>query len=274
MKKSLDNLVNKYSNKDYLFSDPIEFCYNYNKKEDIEIIGFISALFSYGNVNSIRSFLSNLFNLMGLSPYSFIKYNKIVLPNNFYYRFQTNQDILIFLNGLKKIVNKYSTIEHLFGEENNCTQERILDFQNNFKDLICDSKNSSLSRGLTFLIGSGNKNSANKRYNMFLRWMVRSDFPDLGIYSTIKKENLLYPLDTHIVKISKILGFTKRNTIDYIMSEQITNNFKKINPTDPLIYDFPLSRLGILKLCKTTYINEICEKCELKKSCSIYARSL
>jgi uncharacterized protein (TIGR02757 family) len=274
MKKSLDNLVIKYSNKDYLFSDPIEYCYHYKKKEDKEIIGFISALFSYGNVNSIRSFLTKLFNLLGLSPYLFIKNNNIVVPNNLYYRFQTNQDLNLFLKALKNIINKYSSIEYLFGEENNSTQERILIFQNNFKNIICDSTNPSLSNGLSFLIGAGNKNSANKRYNMFLRWMVREEFPDLGIYSSFKKENLLYPLDTHIVKISKILGFTNRSTIDNKMSEEITNNFKKINPTDPLIYDFPLSRLGILKLCKTTYIEEICEKCELKKSCSIYARSL
>ncbi|NBU98995.1 MAG: DUF2400 family protein, partial [Spirochaetia bacterium] len=183
-------------------------------------------------------------------------------------------DLNVFLNSLRIVINEFSSIESLFGEENFSTHQRILIFQENLKKIICVSSKISPSDGLKFLIGSCNKNSANKRYNMFLRWMVRDEFPDLGIYSSFKKENLLYPLDTHIVKISKILGFTKRNTINNKMSEEITNYFKKINPSDPLIYDFPLSRLGILKYCKTEYNEYICKKCELKNFCSIYALSL
>jgi uncharacterized protein (TIGR02757 family) len=105
---------------------------------------------------------------------------------------------------------------------------------------------------------------------MFLRWMVRDSFPDFGIYKTISKPELLYPTDVHIVRLSRILGFSNRRTVDFQLAKNISDHFQIINPEDPLLYDFSLSRLGILKICKTKYVPEICEKCELKKICNIY----
>ncbi len=271
---SLNILVDKFSKLEYLKTDPIEFCYRYKEKKDIEIIGFISALFSYGNVIAIRAFLESLLAILGDSPFLNIQKNKLIIPGNLYYRFQTNQDIKNLFKGLSRILNEYSSLELLFGEKDKPTQERIIIFQNSLKAFLKDSKTSPLSNGLKFLTGNGNKNSANKRYNMFLRWMVRDKFPDFGIYKSFTKDNLLFPLDTHIVKISKILGITERKTIDHRMSMEITNKFKEFDADDPLLFDFPLSRLGILKECKVSFIQEICGKCELRNSCIIYTRSL
>ena len=270
--KIFDNIYEKYNDIKYISTDPIEFCYSYSNKSDQELIGFISALFSYGNINSIKAFLRKLFNYLGKNPIKFLLDEYTDLPPDLYYRFQTNQDIHLFLQTLKSIYLKSNTLEKFFYPENKPTRERIMNFQKFYlNESLKFSKNNKFSPGYKFLIGSANKDSSNKRYNMFLRWMVRDTFPDLNIYTSFLKSDLLYPLDTHILKISKILSLTLRNTPGYKMSAEITNEFKKFNKNDPLKYDFPLSRLGILKECKVSYEKTICESCLLKSNCSIYA---
>ncbi len=274
-RKFLDALALKYSDESYLESDPIDFCYRYKDKKDIEIIGFISALFSYGNVLSIKKHLESVFQLFGKSPFAFIQAGNFLdieskIPK---YRFQTSKDILIFLQALSFILNKESSLEKLFysDKQGALLNERIVNFQKHFTKTVKDlTKKTKLSYGLSFLIGSGILGSSHKRYCMFLRWMVRDSFPDFGIYRTISKSELLYPTDVHIVRLSRILGFSNRRTVDFKLAKNISDHFKILNPDDPLLYDFSLSRLGILNICKTKYVPEICSKCELKKICNIY----
>ncbi len=269
---NLDQIAKIYNNPEYLHSDPILFCYRYPKKEDIELVGYIAAMFSYGNVVSIRKFLEVLFSQFQGSPRDVLENQTIQLSKKISYRFQTNQDIIDFLTGLQFLLKESPSLESYFLNDQKSTQLGIGNFQKKFlKVLQSLSPKKEISSGLRFLVGSGNKDSANKRYHMFLRWMVRDKFPDFGIYSNLSKKNLQYPLDTHIVKLSRILGLTHRKTINSKMVEEITNNVKLFNSEDPLLYDFPLSRLGILKICKTKYIQNICSTCKIKSLCTIYA---
>lgn len=274
-KLALDKIKQKYDRKDFLNSDPIQFCYEYKNKNDIEIVGFISALFSYGNVLSIQNFLRKLLSYLGKNPVSFLKsrcINKKTFPD-LKYRFQTRNDIMIFLLTLSEILQENNSIESIFGDSELSTDKRILVFQNHFQKSIFEITNIKTTSGLNFLIGYGNINSSNKRYNMFLRWMTRESFPDFGIYKSFRSENLLYPVDVHIKKFSHVLGFTNQKSVNLKFSKEITNHIKTFNPKDPLAYDFSLSRLGILKKCKMKYVSDICESCELKGICKIYALS-
>ncbi len=272
IRKQFDDIAEQFNHPDFLQSDPILFCYRFTKREDIEVIGFIASMFSYGNVASIQIFLEKLFKGLSSNPYQKIKDENLSFPSNIYYRFQTNKDIHIFFKGLQALLNGNTSLEYYFQNETLSTQERIQSFQNKFTSAILSTTGEKkLSNGLKFLIGTSSKNSANKRYNMFLRWMVRDTFPDFGLYKTFQKKDIVYPLDTHIVKLSKILGLSNLKTINAKMAREITENVKQINPEDPLLYDFPLSRLGILKICKTKYIKEICSTCVIKKMCTIYA---
>lgn len=272
IRKQFDDIAEQFNHPDFLQSDPILFCYRFTKREDIEVIGFIASMFSYGNVASIQIFLEKLFKGLSSNPYQKIKDENLSFPSNIYYRFQTNKDIHIFFKGLQALLNGNTSLEYYFLNETLSTQERIQSFQNKFTSAILSTTGEKkLSNGLKFLIGTSSKNSAYKRYNMFLRWMVRDTFPDFGLYKTFQKKDIVYPLDTHIVKLSKILGLSNLKTINAKMAREITENVKQINPEDPLLYDFPLSRLGILKICKTKYIKEICSTCVIKKMCTIYA---
>lgn len=270
----LQHITTYYNKSKFLKSDPIEFCYKYNKQTDIEIVAYIASMFSYGNVVSIRNFLHSLFQIMKPSPYKYIQQGNFENLNShkIYYRFQNSQDIYYFLRIISILLKNNSSLENLFGNTNDPINYRIITFQNQFKKQLNNLKY-PLTNGLKFLIGSSNLNSANKRYCMFLRWMVRDGFPDFGFYKTFDKKKLKYPLDVHIFKFIHFFSIKCHKTINYKLACIVTEFFKSYSPEDPLIFDFPLSRLGIINSCEGKYVKEICLKCELKKSCFMYKKN-
>ena len=132
-----------------------------------------------------------------------------------------------------------------------------------------------LNCGGNYLVPKANTKGACKRINLFLRWMVRDDHVDLGLWKTIPASKLIIPLDTHIANITKHFGFTKRSTADMKMAIEITNAFKLFSPTDPIKYDFSLTRFGIrdemsikdLKMCNKIHKSD--ETDIIKKTVSI-----
>ncbi len=209
--------------------DPIIIAKKYND----EYIALIAALFAYGNVKAILNFLNSL-DLENLNS------------NNAYYRFQTQKDVEEFLNTIKKMKGKYSLNKlFLMGYEKN--KNPIDGIRNIIKTIY--SINSYRSKGYEFLIGKIPPNktkgiSPYKRWNMFVRWMVRKDNLDLGLWQGINKKDLIIPLDTHTHKVSLKLNLLKRKTYDLEASIQLTNKLKEFDPNDPLKYDFALYRIG------------------------------
>ncbi|AOP35143.1 TIGR02757 family protein [Leptospira tipperaryensis] len=294
LRKTLEKIFEKYESPEFLSSDPIEFPHSYTNPRDREIAGFIAALFSYGNVKAIKNHLRHLFSICGNSPHSFLLtqdlsfIRKELKP----YRFQKSADILLFLRTLQECLQNEPTqsLEPLFflpreGEFNLTPQkqkllelggilrQRILSFQIRFRAISqkINSKGVS-SYGYKFLVGQGFNTSSLKRYSMYLRWMVRKNFPDLGIYDSISQEELLYPLDVHIQRIASVLEISSRKTPDWKKAEEITAFFRKIFPEDPARGDFALSRLGILRQCKSKYVFELCESCQIRNVCKVFER--
>ena len=116
--------------------------------------------------------------------------------------------------------------------------------------------------GLIQFFPSPSKGSACKRMNLFLRWMIRKRDIDFGIWKGIPENKLIIPLDTHIAKISRCLGFTKRRSQDWKMAVEITDALKKLDPDDPLKYDFAMCHYGISGLCGPEFNK--CDKCIFK----------
>ena len=115
--------------------------------------------------------------------------------------------------------------------------------------------------GLTQLLSVPEKGSACKRMNLFLRWMVRKNDIDMGIWDRISPAKLIIPLDTHISRISRCLGLTGRTASDWKTAKQITESLMKLDPEDPLKYDFALCHQGISGLCKGSKSSESCSQC-------------
>ncbi len=205
-----------------------------------EVISLICALFAYGNAKQIVKFLSSFdFDLLDGDD----KKIKNSLAKH-YYRFQNSRDISEFFITLKRLKNETS-LEDIFvqGYQKEC---QVLE---GLASLISKlwSLNSYDSRGYKFLLGSPphkKSSSTYKRWNMYLRWMVRHDSIDMGLWSKVDKSDLLMPLDTHTFKVSQSLGLLQRKSYDLKAVIELTNRLKTFDKDDPIKYDFALYRLG------------------------------
>lgn len=210
-----------------------------------ESIALICALFAYGNAGLIVKLLESFdFSLMECNEERIHKE-----LSTHYYRFQKSEDIATLFITLKRLKNVES-IENIFYAGYR-KEENILDGLWHFIETlksVCPHK----SRGYDFLVGSVPKkvslSGTYKRYMMYLRWMVRKDALDIGLWSKIDKKDLLMPLDTHTFQVSRRLGLLKRKTYDMKASIELTETLRTFDAQDPIKYDFALYRLGQEKL--------------------------
>jgi len=241
----LEDIYKKYNDRKYSFSDPISLVYKYKNPKDIEIASLIASSFAYGNVKQIIKNLSLVFNEMENSPFSFIQKtsedNLIKIFKNFKYRFTTGKELSFFLINIKKTLSDYGSIENMFMKNYNESEENLSNSIYKFVDSFTSYNK------IPTLFPSAKLKSPFKRFNLFLRWMIRKDNIDFGIWKNIPTSKLIIPLDTHIYHISKNLGITKRNDVSIKTAIEITDFFRKINPEDPVKYDFAITRTGILK---------------------------
>jgi len=231
--------------------DPIEFPKRFKNFFDIEISAFLSSVFAYGNIKQIQSSLEKLHDVLGESPYEFILNFKpgIKTSIQFKHRFYTVEDIETLLKVLQKVYLNYGSLNYLFllyyFPKDKNLKNSISFFSNNLIDL---AGNSGITNGIKFMFPDPLKGSACKRMNLFLRWMVRKDHIDFGLWKEIPTNQLVIPVDTHIAKIGRELKLTRRKIVSWKMAEEITENLKKFNPEDPVKYDFSLCHIGIRKM--------------------------
>lgn len=220
--------------------DPLIIAKRYND----EIVALICALFAYGNAKLIVKFLSSIdFSLLNSSEDEIKDGFK-----NHYYRFQSKKDVAEFMITMKRFKSSKS-VESVFknGYDKNYN---VMDGLREVISYIYDI-NEYRSRGYEFLIGKippKNPASPYKRWHMYLRWMVRSDNLDMGLWSGINCSDLLVPLDTHTFKVGQKLGLIKRKSYDFKAVLELSESFRKIDKTDPVRFDFALYRLGQEKI--------------------------
>lgn len=236
MKKKLDNLVLKYETKNFIKSDPIQFPHRYQNKEDIEISAFISSLFAFGKRELFIKKLDYLFSLSQTPKELISDFEKFNL-SDFLYRFIKSPDLIELLRLLNKLyIKDKSSLEELFNSKNRL--KNVTDYF--YKHSVCPN-----SQGFCFMLAKPENNSAMKRLNMFLRWMVRDGAVDFGIWKSIKKSELLIPLDTHVARLSRQFNLLNRTSNDFKSVIELTNKLKEFDPKDPIKYDFALFGLGI-----------------------------
>lgn len=219
------------------------------RKQKDEYAILLCALFGYGKASLIVKFLDSLnFQLLNEDKETIQKELE-----NFYYRFQSNLDVIkVFqtFSKMKKEINLYE----LFIENYNKTS-CILETLDSIINKIYEYSNYYESAGFRFLISTSLKRDKNskiklignapyKRWFMFFRWMIRDDNLDLGLWSGIDKKDLILPLDTHTFKVSQKLGLLNRKTYDLKSAVLITEKLKQFDENDPIKYDFALYRIG------------------------------
>ncbi|HAB51640.1 MAG: TIGR02757 family protein [Ignavibacteria bacterium RIFOXYB2_FULL_35_12] len=236
--------------------DPLQFLHLYKDKRDIEVVGFLASVFAYGNVKQIVNSLKRIQSIVNEKPYDYIinfSSNNHKDFKGFVHRFYTEDDIINLFLALNSIYKNFGSLKNLFltyylPDERNL-KNSISQFSNYFIKTVLEQTNQNkVSRGVQFMFPKPEKGSACKRMNLFLRWMVRKDELDFGLWNEIPTSKLIIPVDTHIAKMCKSLKLTKRKNVNWKMAEEITENLKKFDAIDPVKYDFALCHIGMRKL--------------------------
>ncbi|PHY89831.1 hypothetical protein AA994_07005 [Campylobacter vulpis] len=238
LKTKLDALVSEKNTERGLkeFADPLQVA----KRFSDPYIALMCALFSYGSAKNIMKFLESLdFTLIDKEEKKIIEGVK-----DLKYRFQTSEDIKQIFITFARLKKAYD-LEEIFTKPYK-KSGKLVDGIKNFINLVYQINNYT-SKGYTHFFGTAWQNepkSPLKRYNMFLRWMVRKDELDLGLWKQISTKDLLIPLDTHTQKMALNLGLLKRKSYDFKAVLELTQKLKEYDFNDPIKYDFALYRLG------------------------------
>ncbi len=244
LKQFLDFKADFYENPDFIESDPIQIPHRFDKKQDIEIAAFFSALLAWGNRKMIIRNASRLMELMDNSPYDFITNHEesdLSRFEGFVHRTFNEIDLLYYIHSLKSIYCEFGGLEKQFDNSED------LNIQiHNFKKLFM-SFDAPLRSGKH--LGDPKKGSAAKRIHMFLRWMVRSGDKgvDFGIWKEVNPSQLYCPLDIHSGNVARKLKLLDRKQNDQKALQELSLALKKLDPKDPVKYDFALFGLGVFE---------------------------
>ena len=248
IKEYLEENFQRFNNPSFITHDPISIPRKYQKLQDIEIAGFWVAMLAWGQRKTIINKGLELMELMDNSPYDFVlNYSNTDLKRllRFKHRTFNSTDTLYFIDFFKRFYQEHDSLEEAFvdpvqgftGMENS-----LRTFHQLFFD--CEHAPERTRKH----IATPARNSACKRINMFLRWMVRNDDAgvDFGVWKKIHPRDLICPCDVHVQRTARRLGLVTRKQSDWKMALELTENLRQFDSEDPVKYDFALFGLSIV----------------------------
>ncbi|OJV85877.1 MAG: TIGR02757 family protein [Bacteroidia bacterium 44-10] len=246
IKSFLDEKVNQYNHISFIENDPISIPHLFSDNQDREIMGFFASLLAWGQRRTIIAKCGELVQRFGGEPYRFVMEHgdddlKGLL--GFGHRTFNDTDLLYFVNFLHRHYSRYTTLEDAFLDRGifYSVEDSLIRFEQVFFDFP-DAPHRTRKHVATPL-----RNSACKRINMFLRWMIRSDDRgvDFGIWKRIPQSALICPIDLHVDRASRRLGLITRKQTDWKTALELTGNLRLLDPSDPVKYDFALFGLSL-----------------------------
>lgn len=234
-----------FNRNSFIESDPISIPHLFSKKEDIEIAGFISATIAWGQRKTIIKNANRFVELMDMEPFDFVmnhSQQELKRFADFKHRTFNSIDAQYFITALKHIYNNHEGLENVFAQHTKDIQQNIANFKRIFFEINHPQRTQKH-------ISDPLKNSAAKRINMYLRWMVRKDKRgvDFGLWNKIEMKDLMCPLDVHSGNVARKLGILKRTQNDWKATVELTENLKQFDINDPIKYDFSLFGLGVFE---------------------------
>ncbi|WKN32802.1 TIGR02757 family protein [Porifericola rhodea] len=232
----------------FIEDDPISIPHAYQQKQDIEISGLIAAVLAWGQRKTIISKCKEFFAYMDNAPYDFVLHHqeqdlKAFLA--FKHRTFNATDALYFISFLRHYYQQYESLEDAFimymKQDDKDIENGLVGFREQFFSLPDYPERTRKH------IATPARNSACKRLNMYLRWMVRKDDKgvDFGLWNRIKPSQLICPCDLHVDRVARRLGLISRKQTDWHTALELTNNLRLLDAEDPVRYDFALFGLGI-----------------------------
>ena len=280
LRDGLEELYRRYDER-FLATDPLVFPRRFERADDREVTGLLASALAYGNVKTIATSVERCLDWMGPSPAEFARRARpqeaLRSLGRFRHRWTTARDVVCLVHFAGQMLESHQSIGRFFAESyvGGDMAESLSRFSRRALALdhggLYRKRTLPARAGVRFFFTSP-KTGACKRMNMYLRWMVRPDEGlDLGLWPYIPTGDLVVPLDTHIYRIGRHLGWSQRKTPGFRAALDITRSLALADPDDPVKYDFALSRMGILENCPRHRIDSnnpngrACELCNLKK---------
>lgn len=273
--KGLGELLERYY-RDFDFAgrlkvDPLRFPRRYQAPDDQETAALLSACLAYGKADLFGTVLERILSLLGEHPAAAVSAFRPVRDRRRFagirYRFNANEDLLALLHSVGAVLRKHGSLKACFLSHFRSSDQNVgaaLDgFVADLRAVDASAVYGAKEKpaGFLQLLPRPSSGSACKRMNLFLRWVVRDQDIDLGLWRDIPKDRLIIPLDVHIMRVSWCLGLTGRKAQDWTTAVEITESLKRFDPRDPMKFDFALCHHGMSGLCEGPGERPLCRQC-------------
>ncbi len=269
-------------------SDPIVFLRRYHRPADQEVVGWIASAFAYGRVETIQGNVERILAALGPDPAGtldritdFDGFGRESL-RGFRHRFHGVEDAVLLLFVLSRVRAASGSVRAFFEAELRREDRdaagllsRVVAKIHRFDFRpVLGRKDLPESSPARFFFPDPAAGSACKRWNLYLRWMVRRDRLDLGLWSGIPTDRLVIPTDTHIHLVARRLGLTRRKSCDWRAARQITDSLARFDPRDPVRFDYALCHVGIFGICQARVAKSRCSECLAQEACPVGRRRI
>lgn len=263
--------------------DPVEIPHEYSRREDIEVAALLATCLAYGRPQVFKPVVRQVLKGLGSAPGDAVQSLTVAqakrLLDGFLYRFNLPADVAVLLLGMGRVLRDDGTFETRVVNglrEGGTIRHGLAALTTSLRDGAPRApilKALGPTRGLAHLLPDPLANGASKRLHLFLRWMVRGpDAVDFGLWKQLTPGDLVVPLDTHIARLSRWLGLTKRSDQSHRTAWEITESLRRLDPVDPIRFDFPLCHFGMSGQCPARPKRDICRNCALRGECSVGRR--
>jgi uncharacterized protein (TIGR02757 family) len=258
LKAALDELYDSFNIADSA-TDPIQIVRRFSRDDDREVVGFIAAALAFGRVASVLQSIERVLAVIGPEPAAWLRrfdarrdgraFDGIV------HRWTRERDIVALLWLLRQMLDRSGSIEAFFLEGDDGSSADIAPALDAFsaRALALDLKDAygkvPKRAGVCYFFPRPSAGSGCKRLNLFLRWMVRRDALDLGVWRRVAPARLVVPLDTHVIRVGRCLRLTEYTSPGWRMARDITASLRRLDPSDPVKYDYSLCHLGMMNAC-------------------------
>jgi uncharacterized protein (TIGR02757 family) len=278
LKAPLERLYREFDWTSRIDKDAIQFPLRYPDPLDREVVALLTACLAYGRVDLFAPWLEWILSRMGPSPSRFIlgfdPRKDAESFAGFRYRFNRPRDLAAFCLACQRLLSRYGSLRAFFLSEYAVDDPDVGPALERFvrgflsQDLSPVFPKGRLSRGFRHLFPLPSRGGPCKRLHLFLRWMVRREPPDFGLWPEVSPAKLLMPVDTHVENMSRAIGLTRRKARTWRMAEEITRQLRLLDPADPVKYDFSLCHKRMSGECRDRRDRVICEPCGFRGVCT------
>ncbi len=277
LKEPLERLYREFDWAARAEQDAIRYPLRYRDPADCEVVGLLTACMAYGRVNLFGPWVEWALARMGESPHRFVlgfdpaKHARLF--EGFHYRFNRQGDLIAFCLATQRLLISHGSLGAFFAQgwapEHRDVGPALERFVDGFltQDLSAVFPRNRLSYGYRHWFTRPSVGGACKRLHLFLRWMVRREAPDFGLWKAIPPSALLIPVDTHVQNMARSVGLTRRRTRNWKMAEEITARLRQLDPEDPVKYDFALCHKRMSGQCLNRRDSRVCPPCGLRVVC-------